>query len=39
MKNLEKATYINILKLARDSKFISEETYKNEIAKLEEEES
>lgn len=28
MTNLEKATYINILKLARDSKFISEEIYK-----------
>lgn len=34
MSEFDKAVYRNILKLARDSKFISEDTYKIEIEKL-----
>lgn len=38
MSELDKATYRNILKLAKETKFISEATYEAEIKKLESEE-
>lgn len=38
MSELDKANYRNILRLARESKFISEATYETELKKLESEE-
>lgn len=38
MSNLDKATYRNILKLAKETKFISEATYEKELKKLESDE-
>ena len=38
MSNLDKATYRNILKLAKETKFISEATYEEELKKLESDE-
>lgn len=38
MSDLDKATYRNILKLAKETKFISEATYEKELNKLESDE-
>lgn len=38
MSEFDKATYRNILKLAKEAKFISEATYETELKKLESEE-